>query len=402
MAVGILGWTIPLGTPGYATTGYSTSANEVDFIPCTLQSTKTISSIKCGIFSAVSNASFRYGVYSDNAGVPDTLLGYTVDYSGDTTANSIVELSLTTPLTLSAGRYWLAYHCGTTVVQPVLYDDPNSLASRYKSGQTFANGLLASIGLTTSYTHMFNMWAEYIVDDRYEYTAFGLSTVTNTVFPSSINELSASLFTLSSNKTITSLSVEAKDRLIEGKFKLAIYSSSSGLPATLLAQTDEIVTDINIGTITIPLTAPIDLTAGDYWLAMFNGKSHNRIGEDGLTHSTGIYTVFSTQTYADGFPTTFPTSSQRPYSLAFTANGYAIPAQTQILYAQALLSPPAAAQSQILYAQALLTQDPTLSQLYAQVLIESYPTVSQLYAQALVDTSEAEVVQSMPMMMIIT
>ena len=100
--------------------------------------------------------------------------------------------------------------------------------------------------------------------------------------------------------------------------KVAIYDDdgAGGIPRTLLGSS--ISTAIVAGWNIIPLTAPVVLAAGDYYLAA-KADTSSRVQRASTGGTSGANT---STTYADAFPATAPALTAGTYDMAIAAYGY--------------------------------------------------------------------------------
>ena len=91
----------------------------------------------------------------------------------------------------------------------------------------------------------------------------------NAILAHMLHSLKAYPVTLTENGTLTGLGITGRSYI---NIRMALYDDLNGAPNNLLAETG--VTPLNYGIQTIPVT-PVNLTAGNYWIALLSGSLGN-------------------------------------------------------------------------------------------------------------------------------
>jgi hypothetical protein len=146
-----------------------------------------------------------------------------------------------------------------------------------------------------------------VIDTNYQHGIM-LGAISAVTAQSEGNNLIACRFTALASCTITTLGIYFGGITNGAKVKLAIYSDSSSLPNTLLGQTAEITlaTENNYDVVVGDLISNVNIVKGTkYWIAYLvdTVMSVYAINSSTADPKIGVYYA---QTYATGFPATFP------------------------------------------------------------------------------------------------
>ena len=134
-------------------------------------------------------------------------------------------------------------------------------------------------------------------------------TTTDSIWDAANNIASpnATVFLASSNETVSSIS--AKVVGMTGKYKFAIYAGNNTTATTFLRGTSEITNPTN-GWYSVPLTAPLSITNGQYyWLAAWGNAA-----PAAMYYTAGNTTVWKVLAYTTNWPSPFTQGG------SFTAN----------------------------------------------------------------------------------
>jgi len=223
----------------------------------------TVNRMNLNVSDASGNA--RLGIYSNNSGEPGTLLAQTGEMPLSYGWNSGM-LGSSVNLT-SGGTYWLAIEVNSFAT--TLRYNSVSGRQRYKS---YAYGSLPSTAPTgmTSATGVYSVYADNNsvssnMVDGVNGSILGLNTVGGVLEKGDNGFWIATSFTAVSNINVNKMNLYSSSA--SGNARLGIYSSSSGGPGTLIAQTGEIA--LSNGWNSSALGSSVNLTSGvTYWLAI--------------------------------------------------------------------------------------------------------------------------------------
>lgn len=164
-AFNYLSWsaTAPEPVPlGKTTVGALTDSNNTNFINTSRFTTGPVArtvksmSVNVGAVSAAPNNQFQVAIYTDNAGLPGTLVANS--QSGTLTANSWNTVAITANLQANTG-YWLAYNTnGTAATVNNMKYDSGGLSAWRTNGQSFGTWP-QNFGAATTQAVTFSIYA---------------------------------------------------------------------------------------------------------------------------------------------------------------------------------------------------------------------------------------------------
>ena len=246
--------TITIGQTSVQTTADWGNANLLLAQSATLSQTATIQSMSFYVTAAAGK--LVLGIY-DNTGTggsPGKLLASTGAFTPIVGWNT---QAVTSPVSLAAGTYWLAYFPNDNGLSFVI-----GHSGKYSIDPTTFSGSMPS-KFTQSSTANWS-WSFYAtLSTAVPTIKIGQTSVLTTADGGNGNLLLAQSATLSQTATMQSLSFYVT--AAAGNLVLGIYDSVNGAPGQLLASTGAF-TPI-VGWNTQPTTKPVALAAGTYWLA---------------------------------------------------------------------------------------------------------------------------------------
>jgi hypothetical protein len=251
------------------------------------------------------------GVYSDNSGSPQSLLGVTPS----TAINSSPgwqTISLSTPVSVSAGEtVWLAW---------VFQNNPgirytNSTTTRAQSLQNWSAGMPEVFGSSSFANHKYSIYCTYepefiTTSNAGNEEVFNLTTT--------VSNRRAQQVTFSESGKIQNITIFHDGGT--GNVILGVYSDNSGSPHSLLGVTSSTAINSSPGWQTISLSTPVNVSAGEtVWLAwVFQNNPGLRYTNSTSTRAQSI------QNWSAGMPKAFGSSTFDNYKYSiyctYTAN----------------------------------------------------------------------------------
>jgi len=210
-----------------------------------------------------------------------------------------------------------------------------------------------------------------------------------TSFISSSTEIDASKFTLAAQTTFSSLSICINTAVSSLKIRLAVYAVNGAVPGALLGYTSEWTGTSTAGQIlTLDLTSPLTLAAGDYYLAAQSGGS----GVPTFNAYSASGTQWKSQTYGATPPDPYPSSptASTTKKLTIWANDQAgaLVNVTQ-QYIEAAVAPPAPnVRVTQQYIEAAVLPPPSVSKAVAYAVLQppDGPNISKAVVYAVLST----------------
>lgn len=253
--------------------------------------------------SASSTAKIRAVIYSDNGGVPGTLLAVSNERSGP--LNRWNALTFATPLLVPNNGYvWFGVISDTSITSSVC----SNSGALYYNENTYASGASSSFGAPSIVAFTYRMFLEgedsTLSFGRRSVDIAGMGPLDGNYQPD--REHAEKVFLNSAGPVnVTSISTYIRNTVPTAKSKAAIYSDNAGYPGTKLAQTVEVTGSTANTWLTLPILGGVKLSPGAYWLAF--------ISSENLTTSvipfSGNLIVDGPMTEASAFPSTYPTGA---------------------------------------------------------------------------------------------
>ena len=292
--------TITIGQTSVLTTADGGNANLLLAQSATLSQTATIQSMSFYVTAAAGK--LVLGIYQSLNGGPGQLLASTGAFTPIVGWNT---QPVTSPVALAPGTYWLAY-----------FPSDNGLS--FVSASTADNASMESVTFSGSLPRKFTRadgglvnWSLYAtLITATPAITIGQTSVLTTADGGNANLLLAQSATLSQTATIQSMSFYVT--AAAGKLVLGIYQSLNGGPGQLLASTGAF-TPI-VGWNTKPVTSPVALAPGTYWLAYFPSDN----GLSFVSGHSGQYSIDPT-TFSGSMPSKFTQGSTGTWSWSLYA-----------------------------------------------------------------------------------
>lgn len=235
-------------------------------------------------------------------GKPDALIATTPGYN-DFTHGAVKELGFSSPVSLSAGEYFAG-----------LLPDA-SLGIRQVSSQqnlnftdatgSYAGGAPATFDSAASLLFgRKSIGLRYTNDGTLDAYTFGRTVASGgSVSGPATNDKGVTKYTLSETATVDRLTIIQDHSNLTRKQRLLIYADSGGEPGALLAQSEERFAVPRHFPTDFPLSSPVVLAAGDYWLGVItDGGSFAMMSDT----TAGDYRA-NDDTYSDGASDPFGT-----------------------------------------------------------------------------------------------
>ena len=280
--------TITIGQTSVQTTADGGNANLLLAQSATLSQTATIQSMSFYVTAAAGK--LVLGIY-DNTGTggsPGKLLASTGAFTPKVGWNT---QPVTSPVALATGTYWLAYFPNDNGLSFVV-----GHTGKYSADPTTFSGSMPSKFTQASAANW--SWSLYatLVTPTPTIT-IGQTSVQTTADGGNANLLLAQTATLSQTATMQTMSFYVS--AAAGELVLGIYDSVNGAPGQLLASTGAFTP--KVGWNTQPVTNPVALASGTYWLAYFPSDSRLSFF---IGQGAGKW-VGKTVTFSPSMPNTF-------------------------------------------------------------------------------------------------
>ncbi len=262
-------------------------------MPVTFSESGEISSIS--IYHEGGTGDVLLGVYSDQSGVPSSLLGLTVSTVINSTAGW-QTVPLVNPVEVTSGQtVWLTW---------VFENNPGvrfttGTPGRAHSSDTWSAEMPATFGTSSFADVKYSIYCS--LTDIYKPEIYGYTEIYSNITTDPYRR--AMPVTFSESGEISSISIYHEGGT--GDVLLGVYSDQSGVPSSLLGLTVSTVINSTAGWQTVPLVNPVEVTSGQtVWLTwVFENNPGVRFttGTPGRAHSS--------ETWSAGMPATFGTSS---------------------------------------------------------------------------------------------
>ncbi len=268
-------------------------------VPYTINETGVINSIT--IYHNGGAGKVLLGVYSDQSGVPESLIGITPAVNVNS-SEGWQTVDLSNPVSVTTGQtVWLAW---------VFENNPgirytSGKPGRASSSDTWQNQLTSDFGKSSIADYIYSIYCSYSSNGENPQINKGNTQVYNLV--STGVSRRAMPVTFNETGEINSISVYHNGGT--GKVLLGVYSDNSGAPETLLSVTPSISVSSKEGWQTISLSNPVKFDPGQtVWLAFVFEESI------AVRYSTGTPgRALSYSRWDEGMPTTFGSSTIANY-----------------------------------------------------------------------------------------
>jgi hypothetical protein len=261
----------------------------------------------------------RFVVYASSGGNPAALLGATEQYTLPRKARAQwVTLAVQSPLTLDPGEYHLGIHTGSRS-RVGRYSAVQVSGALRENSNSFASGASSPFGSTSSGNHGLSIYATYLpvspppapsappVIAEKPQESFGAGEVGGTWETMRADESRGTRFTLPRAGLVTALRLYA-DGLnaarvagTTAQLRALLYRTSAGEPTALLGSSTAV--SIAAGAAgewrTLPLSRPVFLPAGDYFLHAHAGGA-TQVIRVARADSGGVHRGNDADMFGDG------------------------------------------------------------------------------------------------------
>lgn len=249
------------------------------------------------------SAKIKAVIYSDNAGVPGTLLAVSNERIG--TPNRWNSLTFPVPLLIANNAYvWVGVISDSTLDSSAC----STVGTIYYNSNTYSAGASSTFGAASTAAFTYRMFLEGEDDTL----SFGRRSIDITGIQSGDGNYQPdrehaerAVLNSAGPVNVTSISTYIRNTEAGAKSKAAIYSDNAGFPGTKLAQTTEVTGAVANAWLTLPISGGVVLPPGTYWLAFITDTN---LTTPVIPYS-GALVVDGPMTEATAFPSTYPTGA---------------------------------------------------------------------------------------------
>lgn len=249
----------------------------------------------------------RIAIYSDNSGVPGTLLAVSDEAITSVTSLYWAEAKFSSPVSITSGTtYWIGVHNKqSSIVKTASFTN----GSYYLTGVPYNDGPPStwSGGITLNY--QISVYLDDYVDPPSSLLKVGSELVfldsiyTNATIPANytiVNQNVAEFdITCSKGYMYFNERTNADSSII--KSKMLVYADNSNYPSSLLATSDELIGLPRRGWATYNFSSPVSISAGTaYWIGLFIDTSVGTFYFSTNYYPNIKYAYEKTTTYTNG------------------------------------------------------------------------------------------------------
>jgi hypothetical protein len=248
---------------------------------CTLPGSATVTEVSIYLSpGAPSGEQLIEGVvYADSHGQPGALLGVTEQLAFTSSSPAgWYHLALATPLALSAGQYWIGLISGATANVADEHFEHTGAAEDYNAN-SYASGPSDPFGHVATSGEQMSLYATY---EPVGPQVFGNTVVGRFADEFIPNRKRVNHYTLPLEGSVSKLTVylaptgNAGQQVLQG----VIYADAGGKPEALLGTSEPLTFKSSdaAGWYDLPLSVPLKLAAGSYWIGVFTGPTSHVAG----------------------------------------------------------------------------------------------------------------------------